>query len=126
MAPSAPARLTSANRRAFCAVVKPKRADSERMTPPYSPSGCDCQKIAAFVSSAVRVVLENEPIDFTSLRSRAYALLVSAFGPCVRSISALGTRNGFTLPTHGVGSGVVSGGDTRQTPGVVPNTKGNG
>ena len=89
-------------------------------------SGCDCQKIAALVWSAVRVVLANAPTDLTSLRSLAYASLVSAFGPLVRSIAAFGTRNGVTFPTHGVGSGTVSGGETRQTPGVVPKTNGKG
>ena len=32
----------------------------------------------------------------------------------------------MTFPTHGVGSGTVSGGETRHTPGVVPKTNGNG
>ena len=46
-------------------------------------------------------------------------------GPSVRSFSASGTRNGVTLPTHGVGSTPKSGGDLRHTPGVVPKTNGN-
>ena len=48
---------------------------------------------------------------------------MSAFGPSVRSISALGTRNGRTLPTHGAGSSPKLGGVGRQAPGVVPKTK---
>src|SRR6185503_5368652 len=71
-------------------------------------------------------MLEKEPSDLTSLKSSAYALLVSLFGPLVRNISAFGARNGFTFATQGVGSGVVSGGEMRQAPAVVPNTNGKG
>ena len=37
----------------------------------YSEKACSCQKIAASVSSGVRVVLCSAPIDLTSLKSRA-------------------------------------------------------
>src|SRR5918912_1430777 len=89
------------------------------MTWPYRPPGCDCQKIAAIVWSAVRRVLVSEPSDLTSLKSSAYAALVSAFGPSDRSISALGMRNGLTFATHGVGSTPNAGGDLRHSPGAV-------
>ena len=62
-------------------------------------------------------MLVFEPISLTSLKSFAYAALVSAFGPSVRSISALGTTNGSTLPTQGAASGAKFGGVGRQTPG---------
>ena len=67
-------------------------------------------------------MLVSEPSDFTSLKSRAYARLLSALGPSVRSIRAFSTKNGRTLPTHGEGSTRKSGGDFRHAPGVVPNT----
>src|SRR5438132_2925194 len=76
------------------------------------------QKIAASVWSAVRVALVSEPSSLTSLKSSVYAALVSAFGPSVRSISALGTRNGRTFPTHGAGSFRKLGGVGRQMPGA--------
>ena len=63
-------------------------------------------------------MLVSEPSSLTSLKSSAYAALVSAFGPSVRSISALGTMNGRTFPTHGAGSDAKFGGVGRQTPGA--------
>src|SRR5437764_1729698 len=63
-------------------------------------------------------MLYSEPTSLTSLKSSVYAPLVSAFGPSVRSISALGTRNGRTFPTHGAGSFAKLGGVGRQTPGA--------
>ena len=43
---------------------------------------------------------------------------MSAFGPSVRSISALGTMNGRTFPTQGAGSCANNGGVGRQMPGA--------
>ena len=77
-----------------------------------------CQKMAASVWSGVRVILVSEPTSLISLKSSAYSVLVSAFGPFVRSISTLGTMNGRTLPTHGAGSFAKFGGVGRQTPGA--------
>src|ERR1044072_888409 len=74
--------------------------------------------MAASVWSGVRVVLVSEPISFISLKSSAYASLASAFGPSVRSIVALGTRDGRTFPTHGAGSFAKFGGVGRQMPGA--------
>src|SRR2546423_11330709 len=76
-----------------------------------------CQKIAASVWSAVRLVLASEPSSLTSLKSSAYSALVRSFGPSVRSISALGTMNGSTFPTHAAGSLRKFGGVGRQIPG---------
>jgi hypothetical protein len=45
--------------------------------------GPSAQKRAWSVWSAVRVVDASDPIAFTSLNSRAYCLLVSAYGPLV-------------------------------------------
>jgi hypothetical protein len=86
-----------------------------------------CQKIAAAVSSAVRLVLVSAPSSLISLKSLAYASLESALGPSVRSISTSGTRNGCTLPTHGAGSRATvpagpCGGPSRQSPASVPST----
>src|SRR5205809_4392642 len=64
-------------------------------------------------------MLVSEPSSLTSLKSSAYSALVSALGPSVRSISALGTRNGRTFPTHGAGSFAKFGGVGRQTPGAT-------
>ena len=44
------------------------------------------------------------PSALTSLKSFAYWLLVSAFGPSLRNCEELVIRNGLTKPTHGVGS----------------------
>src|ERR1700747_3233495 len=78
-----------------------------------------CQNIAASVWSGVRVMLVREPTSLISLKSSAYWALVSALGPSVRSISALGTRNGRTFPTHGAGSFKKLGGVGRQMPGAT-------
>ena len=59
------------------------------------------------VWSAVRIVLVVVPLppsDLISLKSVAYAVLVSASGPSLRNCDELSIRNGFTPPTHGVGS----------------------
>ena len=45
--------------------------ESERTIPLQSAIGCACQKIAALVWSAVRVVLVSEPTSFTSSKSFA-------------------------------------------------------
>src|SRR4029434_6986841 len=63
-------------------------------------------------------MLVSEPSSLISLKSSAYSALVSAFGPSVRSISAFGTRNGRTFPTHGAGSCAKFGGVGRQMPGA--------
>ena len=85
-----------------------------------------CQKIAASVWSGVRVMLVSEPSSLISLKSSAYSSLVSAFGPSVRSISALGTMNGRTFPTHGAGSFAKFGGVGRQMPGAGGYSAGGG
>ena len=51
---------------------------------------------------------------------------MSAFGPSVRSISALGTMNGRTFPTHGAGSFAKFGGVGRQMPGAGGYSAGGG
>src|SRR6266536_2111431 len=63
-------------------------------------------------------MLMSEPCSLTSLKSSAYWALVSAFGPSVRSISALGTINGSTFPNHDEGSDAKFGGVGRQMPGA--------
>jgi len=94
----------------------PRSWEMVRVTP-FQNAPFACHQTAASVWSAVRVVLVTEPICLTSLKSLAYAPLVSAFGPSVRSISALGTMNGVTPPIHAAGSGAKFGGVGRQTPG---------
>ena len=75
-----------------------------------APGGCrarsaaNCQKIAAVVWSAVRVVLFSDPIDFTSSKSFVYSVLVSAFGPFERNCDGLSITNGFRFPTQASGS----------------------
>ena len=118
IAASAAARFSIANRRALAAMPKFWLAASVRKTRLKSAWAWSCQKIAASVWSGVRVVLVSEPSSLTSLKSSAYSALVSAFGPSVRSISALGTMNGRTLPTHGAGSFAKFGGVGRQMPGA--------
>src|SRR5882724_5177036 len=63
-------------------------------------------------------MLVSEPSSLTSLKSSAYSALVSTFGPSVRSIPALGTRNGSTFPIQGAGSFAKLGGVGRQMPGA--------
>src|SRR5438876_423294 len=79
--------------------------DQVRATPFHaSGGGAPCQKIAMCVCSGVRTVLFTEPSAFTSLKSSAYASLVSEFGPSVWNCDELCIRNGRTFATHGVGS----------------------
>src|SRR5438552_14762752 len=106
-----------ANRRALSTIFKFWLAASVRKIPFQSAIAWSCQKIAASVWSGVRLVLVSEPSSLTSLKSSAYSALVRAFGPSVRSISALGTINGRTLPTHAAGSFRKLGGVGRQGPG---------
>jgi hypothetical protein len=122
IAPSADARFAIANRRALSAMSSPWLADSARNTRFHSAGPWSCQKIAASVWSAVRVVLEIEPSRLTSLKSSAYASLVSGFGGSESSIATSGTRNGRTFATHGAGSSPNPGGDGRHSPGPEPNT----
>ena len=70
--------------------------------------GGDCQKIAAVVWSAVRVVLLSDPIAFTSSKSFVYPVLVSAFGPLERNCEGLSITNGFRFPTQASGSVAVA------------------
>src|SRR5205823_10541699 len=106
-----------ANRRALSTIFKFWLAASVRKIPFQSAIAWSCQKIAASVWSAVRLVLVSEPSSLTSLKSSAYWTLVRAFGPSVRSISALGMMNGSTFPTHAAGSFRKFGGVGRQIPG---------
>src|SRR5207247_1765045 len=69
------------------------------------------------VGFGVRVVLVSEASSLTSLKSSAYSALVRELGPSVRSISAFGTMNGSTFPTHAAGSLRKFGGVGRQMPG---------
>ena len=71
IAPSADARLALANRRAVSAMSSPRLAESARKTRFHSAGPWSCQKIAASVWSAVRVVLASEPSCLTSLKSSA-------------------------------------------------------
>src|SRR6266498_368183 len=119
MKPSAAARSSIANRRALWTMSRPCSAASPRVTPFQNPP-FPCHQIAASVWSGVRAVLLIEPSSLTSLKSSAYAWLVSAFGPSERTISALGSRNGRTSPTHGAGSCAKNGIVGRHTPGTVP------
>src|SRR5215212_1341442 len=82
----------------------------------------NCQKTAAAVWSAVRVVLFNAPSSFTSLKSLAYALLVSAFGPFERYRDESSIRNGFSLDTQPSGSKTGADGQPigRQLPASLP------
>ena len=69
------------------------------------------------VGGARRARERAEPLDLVEVPRVGPAR--QAFGRSVRSISALGTRNGSTFATHGAGSSAKLGGDGRQTPGVV-------
>ena len=60
-----------ANKRAFSTMFKPWLAASVRMIRFQSEGAWSCQKIAASVSSAVRVALVSEPSSLTSLKSSA-------------------------------------------------------
>src|SRR5947199_7847221 len=106
-----------ANRRALSTIFRFWLAASVQKIPFQSAIAWSCQKIAASVWSAVRLVLVSEPSSLTSLKSSAYSTLVRAFGPSVRSISALGMMNGSTFPTHAAGSFRKFGGVGRQIPG---------
>ena len=106
-----------ANRRALSTIFKFWLAASVQKIRFQSAIAWSCQKIAASVWSAVRVMLVSEPSSLTSLKSSAYSGLVSALGPSVRSISALGTMNGRTFPTHAAGSVAKFGGVGCQIPG---------
>src|SRR5262249_1409094 len=106
-----------ANRRALSTTFKFWLAASVQKIRFQSAIAWSCQKIAASVWSGVRVVLGSEPRSLTSLKSSAYSALVRAFGPSVRSISALGTINGRTFPTQAAGSFRKFGGVGCQIPG---------
>ena len=68
---SAAARLEAANSRALAATSNRYVAATDCSARFQVPSGWSCQKIAASVWSAVRVVLPSAPTRLTSLRSRA-------------------------------------------------------
>src|SRR6476646_11597722 len=67
-------------------------------------TGLLCHHLAMYVCSSVRVAPVALPFALTSLKSFAHWWLVSAGGPAVRNCDELSMRNGFTPPTHGVGS----------------------
>src|SRR5262249_57147852 len=85
----------------------------------HSAIAWSCHQIAASVWSGVRVMLVREPTSLISLKSSAYASLVSGFGPSVRNMVALGKKKGRTFPTHGAGSFAKFGGVRRQMPGAI-------
>ena len=107
IAPSAAARFTMARRRASSTTSSSRLAETSRVTRFQSTAGANCQKIAAVVWSAVLVVLFSAPKDFTSSKSFAYFLLVSALGPFDRNCEGLSMRNGFAFPTEASGSSAV-------------------
>src|SRR3954447_14073917 len=71
IAASAAARFSIANRRALSAIGSPRYVAMVRNARFHSAKEWSCQKIAASVWSAVRVVLVSEPTRLISLRSRA-------------------------------------------------------
>src|SRR5689334_22162034 len=72
---------TWANSRALSSADSPWPVASARS---IASCGTEAHQRAASVWSAVRVVLVREPTDLTSLKSSAYAALVSGFGPSER------------------------------------------
>src|SRR6188508_433758 len=107
IAPSAAARFIIARRRASRRVSSPRAAERSRATRFQSATGGACQKIAAVVWSAVRVVLLSAPIVFTSSKSFVYRALMSGLGPFERNCDGLSITNGFRFPTHASGSVAV-------------------
>src|SRR5688572_25934103 len=97
-----------ANMRAACSGVSRWVVASWRLIS-HSPRCRSCHQIAAWVWSAVRVVLLTAPMALTSLKSRAYWALVSAGGPDVRNIDTLGSRNGLRVPTQAPSLALVGG-----------------
>ncbi len=83
-----------------------------------SATAWSCQKIAASVWSAVRVVLVERAELLDLIEVLCVGALVSGFGPSVRSIIVVGTIKGRTLPTQGAGSFAKFGGVGRQIPGA--------
>jgi hypothetical protein len=71
IAASAAPRFSIAKRRAFVAMSSPRPADSDRNTRFHRAIPLSCQKIAAIVWSAVRVVLASDPTALTSSKSFA-------------------------------------------------------
>ena len=111
IAASAPLRFIIARRRALSARSSALAGSSARFraTPFHNKAGPPalCQNTALWVSSGVRaeaVTTPSPPSAFTSLSSAAYAALSSSSGPSLRNCDELCSRNGFTPPTHGVGS----------------------
>src|SRR3954454_12304152 len=94
----------SARSLAASAASRPFRAMSWRATSFQLSTGALCHHLAKYVWSAVRVVLVALPRLLTSLNSVAHCWLSSAGGGAERNCEELWMRNGFTLPTHGVGS----------------------
>ena len=67
-------------------------------------------------------MLFSAPSAFTSSKSFAYFLLVSALGPFERNCDGLSIRNGLASPTEASGSSAV-GVTGRQSPGSGPITR---
>jgi hypothetical protein len=71
LAASAAARFATANSRALSTMPSRRSAAMVRNTRFQSAKAASCQKIAASVSSAVRVVLRSAPTSLISLKSEA-------------------------------------------------------
>src|ERR1700704_957602 len=79
----------------------------------------DCQKVAVWVCSGVRIVLFALPSALTSLKSRAYRALVRGGGGPGRNWSGEGSANGVIVANClNSGIGANTGGVGAQRPGV--------
>src|SRR6185503_3970535 len=104
IAASAPLRFSSARSLALSAALRSFRAMSCRATSFQLRTGALCHHLALYVWSSVRVEPVALPRFLTSLNSVAHCALPSAGGGALRNCDELWMRNGFTPPTHGVGS----------------------
>src|SRR6476659_3804997 len=104
IAASAPLRFSSARSLALSAALRSFRAMSCRATSFQLRVGALCHHLALYVCSSVRVEPVALPRFLTSLNSVAYCALSSAGGDAERNCEELCRKNGFTPPTHGVGS----------------------
>src|SRR4051812_37283902 len=112
--------------RAVSSASRPLRIARSRPTSFQLLTGVLCHHRAMYVWVAVRTVLFTAPSAFTSLNSLAHLALEGSGGPGVRNCEGDFSVNGFTAPTHGVGSrmgcpvvGFVCG---HQCPGAVLGT----